>query len=228
MTDSDKSKLKPGTLQSAGAKINMQQYNRVQFSPILFAPTGAPTNLQPTRSWASQRSSFQVFPASFISSSTVLLQVPRGLPLLPSPGAQRSASPPFSRCPVVCLSSHSRCPVVCLLFPRWCPFQSDMWKTTSAHAENRAKPSPSFFHPIQMMLSMLVHSKMFLLVTCCPQPWVNIFYYSKNAPEAPPLKSTTSLLYIFLLVRQASEECWVCKCNIYFQLVLDMNWMFRC
>ena len=41
----------------------------------------SPTTLhQPARSWASQLSPFQVFPASSIFSSAVLLQVPRGLP----------------------------------------------------------------------------------------------------------------------------------------------------
>ena len=38
------------------------------------------------RSWARQMSSFHVFPASFISFSTVLEQVPSGLPLLLFPG----------------------------------------------------------------------------------------------------------------------------------------------
>ena len=54
----------------------------------------APTRFfQPVLSWASHRSSFQVFPASFISSSTVLLHVPRGLPLFLFPGgAQLKAS----------------------------------------------------------------------------------------------------------------------------------------
>ena len=41
---------------------------------------------QPSRSWASQLTSFQVFPTAFISSSMVLRQVPSGLPLpVPSP-----------------------------------------------------------------------------------------------------------------------------------------------
>ena len=44
----------------------------------------APTNLlQPTRSWTSQPCLIRVFPAAFISSSTVLLQVPSGQPLFP-------------------------------------------------------------------------------------------------------------------------------------------------
>ena len=47
------------------------------------APTRA---LQPDRSWASHRSSFHVFPASFVSSSSVRLHVPRGRPLLFFPG----------------------------------------------------------------------------------------------------------------------------------------------
>ena len=38
----------------------------------------APTNLQSARSWVSQLSSIQVFPAIFIFSSTVLLRVPSG------------------------------------------------------------------------------------------------------------------------------------------------------
>ena len=47
----------------------------------------APTNFfQPSRSWASQLTSFQVFPAAFISSSMVLRQVPSGLPLFLFPG----------------------------------------------------------------------------------------------------------------------------------------------
>ena len=64
---------------------------------ILGAPLGehkAPTTFfHSDRSWASQRSSFHVFPAVFISSSMVLRQVPSGLPRCLFPGgAQDSAS----------------------------------------------------------------------------------------------------------------------------------------
>ena len=64
----------------------------------------APTNpLQPSRSWASHSSSFQVFPISFISFSTDLLQVPRGLPLFLFPGgAHLSAT--FGNLPFFILS----------------------------------------------------------------------------------------------------------------------------
>ena len=59
----------------------------------------APTNLlQPARSWASQPSSIQVFLAIFISSSTVLLQVPSCQPLLLFPGGVHLRAEGYS-CP---------------------------------------------------------------------------------------------------------------------------------
>ena len=42
--------------------------------------------LQSLRSWASQLSSWQVFPVNFLFSSTVLLHVPSGLPVFHFPG----------------------------------------------------------------------------------------------------------------------------------------------
>ena len=65
----------------------------IQSSRLLEEHKAPTSRLQAVRSWASQRSSLQVLPAAFISSSMVLLQVPSGLPLFRFPGgAQDSAS----------------------------------------------------------------------------------------------------------------------------------------
>ena len=76
----------------------------------------APTKLlQTSLSCASQVNSFQVFPASLISLSIVLLQ---------SPGSQWPASSSLSR---------------------WCQSQCSMWMPVSVHSQDVSQPLPSSF-----------------------------------------------------------------------------------